>query len=179
MTPTKKILIAILSVITLGLGVALAAGSDKDFTYFDRSVARVHSGSTFIDVTAANYTSYQILLTVEPPAGTAMSHLQIVFDLDGGDDAQSFAVGYTSETIQFAVARKIQGQWRIDQEKETATVAGTAAANRSVTLDVGMVGPDEDLRIYVTVSTEQSDVELPYVAYYFAPQRATFTDVSN
>jgi hypothetical protein len=31
----------------------------------------------------------------------------------------------------------------------------------------------------VKLSAEQGDVELPYVFSYRAPQRATFTDVSN
>lgn len=178
MTQAMKFVFALVLVLAVGLGVAWAAGSDKDASYFDRSVARVHSGSTFVDVSAAVYTSYVTLLTIEPP-NVAMSHCQVHLDLDGGDDAQSFAVGYTSETIRFAIGRKIQGQWRIDTERQSATVAGTAAANRMVTLDIGIVGPDEDVRVYVLVSTEQTDIEIPYVCEYFAPERATFTDVTN
>ncbi len=177
MTKLKQLLTTLAVLLFVGLGVALASGSDKDSRYFDASVARVHSGSTYVDVSAGVYTGYLPLLTVEPPTGTAMSHCQVHLDLDGGDDAESFAQGYTSETIRFAVGRKIQGKWRIDTERQSATVAGTAASNRMVTLDIGLVGPDEDVRVYVLLSAEQGDIEIPYVFSYFAPQRATFTDV--
>lgn len=179
MHTASKFLIAVLVLLLAIMGVAFAAGSDVQAKYFDRGVARIHSGSTYVDVSAATYTSYVTLLTIEPVDGFAISECQVHLDLDTGDDAQSFAVGYTSETIQFAVARKIQGQWRICQERETATVAGTAAANRMVTLDIGTVGPDEDVRVYVTVSTEQTDIEVGYVCEYFSPELATFTDVTN
>lgn len=163
-----------------GLGLSMSvAGTPTEARFFDRSVARVYSGSTFVDVSAAVYTGYTTLLTVAPPAGQAMAQCQVTLDLDGGDDAESFAVGYTSETIRFAVGRKIQGQWRVDTERQSATVAGTAAADRSVTLDIGFVGPDEQVRVYVLLSAEQTDIEVPYVFYYLSPERATFTEVSN
>lgn len=171
-------LVALLLVAVLGF-TARAAGTDEDAQSFDRSIARVHSGSTFIDVSAAVYTGYITCITVEPPAGTAIHDAQVVIDLDGGDDAQSFAEAYTSETIQFAVGRKIQGQWRIDDELETATVAGDNADARSVTLNIGAITPTEDVRIYVRLSAEATDVELPYLFIYRAQERATFTDVSN
>lgn len=179
MNTGKKILLGVALLLAALVGVAWAAGTDVEAKHFDRGVARIHSGSTYIDVSAATYTSYVTLLTIEPADNFAISHCQVHLDLDTGDDAQSFAVGYTSETIRFAVARKIQGQWRIDTERQSATVAGTAAANRMVTLDVGIIGPDEDVRIYVTVSTEQTDVEIGYVCEYLSAERATFTDVTN
>jgi hypothetical protein len=163
----------------VGLGFARAAGSDEDAVLFDRSIARVHSGSSFIDVSAGVYTAYLPLVTIEPTTGAALRDVKVVLDLDGGDDADGFAGGYTSETIRFAVGRKIQGKWRIDNEAQTATISGTNSGNRSVTLDLGIVSPTEDARIYVLVSAEQTDVEIPYVVLYQGPERATFTDVTN
>lgn len=181
MSNTKRFLSGLLAVVLLlvGLGFAQAAGTDEDTRTFDRSIARVHSGSTFIDVSAGVYTSYLPLLTIEPPAGTSMQDVQVVLDLDGGDDTDGFAGGYTSETIQFAIARKVQGKWRIDDNLDTATITGTLSPDRSQTLNLGIVTPTEDARIYVRLSAEQTDVEIPYVVIYRAPERATFTDVAN
>lgn len=179
MSRTAYVLASVLGFAGLLAGVAWAAGTETTPRMFDRSIARVYSGQTSIDVSASNYTSYVNCLTITPDDNNAMYDVQVTFDLDFGDSVQGFAGGYTSETIRFAVARKIHGAWRIDTERQSATVAGTAAGDRSVTLTVGMIGPVEDCRVYVTVSTEQTDVELPYVVYYRAGSAATFTDVDN
>lgn len=168
-----------LCVVAMLTGVALASGTEVEKRAVDLSIARIHSGSTYVDVSAATYTSYVTLLTVEPDDNNALSDCKVVLDLDTGQDSQSFAVGYTTETIQFAVARKIQGQWRIDDEVETATVSGDNADNRCVTLDIGIVGPDEDVRVYVKLSAEQTDIEVGYLFMYKSGASATFTDVSN
>lgn len=166
----------------LALVVALAAsaltwaGARERPRLYDSQVARIHSGTALIDVSAADYTSYQALVTIEPTAGHAMWDGLITFDLDFQDNGNGFAGGYTSETIRFAVARKIMGNWRIDTERQSATVAGTAAGDRSVTLDLGIVGPTEDCRVYVLLSAEQTDVNLPYVLSYRSPSDATLTD---
>lgn len=173
------VIYSLLLVLAAFVGKTLAAGTDAGVRWHEAGVARVHSGSSYIDVSAGVYTAYLPLITIEPPTGTGMTQARVVLDLDGGDDADGFYGGYTSETIRFAIGRKIQGQWRIDTEIQSATVAGTAANNRSVTLDIGIVGAAEDVRVYVLVSTEQTDVEIPYLFYYLAPNDATFTDVTN
>jgi hypothetical protein len=166
----------LLVVATLGLGLAQAEETPRAF---DRSIAHVVSSSTYIDVSAANYTSYVNCLTIEPADNFVMTDVQIVIDLDAGNDTDGFAGGYTSETIQFAVARKIQGNWRVDDNLETATLAGSSAGDRSQTLDVGTITPTEDCRIYVKLSAEQTDVELPFVLIYKSGADATLTTVSN
>ena len=148
--------------------------------FFDASIMRVQSSSTFVDVTAADYTGYQTLLTITPDDNHALNDCKIVIDLDQGDGNDGFAGGYTSETIRFAVARRFQAaNWRTDNEEQTSTITGTLADDRSVTLDLGAVGPDERARIMVLVSTEQGDIELPYVVYYRSGASAVFTDVAN
>lgn len=161
------------------VGKTFASGTDAGVRWHEAGVARVHSGSSWVDVSAGVYTSYLPLITIEPPTGTGAAHMKVVLDLDSGDDSDSFNGGYTSETIQFCVARKIQGMWRNDNEAQTATITGTNAASRSVTLDVGIVGSAEDVRIMVKLSAEQSDIEIAYLCYYFAPNDCAFTDVSN
>lgn len=175
-----KPILALLLLALVGLcGIFAPAQADQEVRLFDRQIARVYSGTTAIDVSAADYTSYQNCLTITPDDNHALQDVVVVLDLDFGDGANGFAGGYTSETIQFAVARKIQAKWRVDDEFETATVAGSNAGDRSVTLNLGIVGPTEDARIYVRLSAEQTDVTLPFVVYYRSGASANFTTVSN
>lgn len=155
-----------------------SAAVDHPARLVDAATAHVFSGSTMIDVSASVYTAYVPLLTVE--CDQAMDAVQITFDLDAGNDLDdSFADTYTSETITFICAYKIQGNWRLDEQSDTSTVTGTAAESCCVTLRPGIVGPVEDLRIYVKLSTEQVDVELPYVLTYKGQGVARVTNVSN
>lgn len=167
-------------VLALALVCGLAAGvraTDSTTKVID-TIAHVESGTTYIDVSAAVYTGYINCLTIENDQ--TMVDVTITIDLDfGTDDINGFAGGYTSETIQFAVARKIQGLWRIDDVVETATLAGDSADLRCITLLPGLVGPNEDLRVYVKLSAEQTDVCLPFVVSYRSQGAATFTTVSN
>jgi hypothetical protein len=140
-------------------------------------VAHTYSGATTVDVSAATYTGYITLLTVE--SDQAMEDLQVTFDLDMGDSIQGFAGGYTSETITFICAYKVQGLWRLDEQSDTTAISGTNSNNVCVTLRPGIVGPVEDLRIYVKLSAEQTDIILPYVLRYKGQAPATVTNVSN
>lgn len=171
-------LLALLGLLLVVSASALTwAGAKERPRLYDSQVARIHSGTALIDVSALDWTGYQPLLTIAPTSGHALYDGIVTFDLDSNTgSATGFATGYTSETIRFAVGRKIMGSWRIDTEKQSATVAGTAAGSRSVTLDLGIVGPTEQVRIYVLVSTEQTDVNVPYVLSYRAPSDATLTD---
>lgn len=180
MSHTQKVLAAVLLLLA-GLGAVVRsalAGTETSVRLIDKQIARVHSGSSDVDVSAAVYTGYVTLLTIAPESNQALYDAQITLDLDFGDSSNGFAGGYTSETIQFAVARKVQGLWRIDDELETATVAGSNAGDRCVTLKIGMVGPEESLRIYVRLSAEQGDITVPYVLYYRSGGSVTVTEVT-
>ncbi len=162
------------------VGISYLFAAETTPRLFDRSIMRVVSSSSWADVSAADYTSYQALITIAPNDDHAMLDAQITLDLDfGTDDASGFAGAYTTENVQFAVGRKLQTNWRVDDERETATVIGNNADLRSVTLDLGNIGPAEDARIYVKLSAEQADVKFPYVLTYRAGAAATLTDVSN
>lgn len=175
------VLVLVLTVLGVFAGRAWAgsasAAVDAPVALRDSAVAHVVSGATTIDVSAANYTGYITCLTVE--CDQAMQDIQVTFDLDYGDGANGFAGGYTSETISFICAYKIQGAWRRDEQSDTAAIAATAAGDACVTLRPGIVGPVEDLRIYVKVSTEQTDVVLPYILTYRGQAPATVTNVDN
>lgn len=179
MSNSQKLVLALVATVALVAAVVQAGTTERPRLY-DAQVARIHSGSSFVDVSAAVYTGYTPLLTIEPRGTNALYDAQVTLDLDFGDSsATSFSGGYTSETIRFAVGRKIQGLWRWDTERQSATVAGTAADDRSVTLDLGIVGPSEDCRVYVLLSAEQGDIEIPYVLTYRAGADAVVTEVSN
>lgn len=178
------LLLSVLAVFATLLGWHLLAGApafaaDVDSRWFDRGQMRAHTGTTDVDIGAADYTSATVLLTIEPATGTALHDCKVTFDLDFV--TAGFSDTHTTQTITFNVARKIDGtNYRIDQEEATTAITGTASNTASVTLDIGNVGPDEDVRVYVTLSAENAaDFDLPYVFYYLSPRTATFTDVAN
>lgn len=128
--------------------------------------ATIVTGEADIDVSAADYTGYQALLTIAPQAGRPIHDVEIVFDLAKADTG--FAAGHTTETITFAVQRKVDGSnWRTDFESQTTAVSGTNAASGAKRLDLGTVTPNEQARVVVKLSAENAvDVELPFVISY-------------
>ena len=141
------------------------------------------AGETDIDVSAADYTAYILLLTIaNPSAKHFIEDCVVHFDLN--QDTTGFGAVNTTETIALAVARKIDGtNYRIggntNGDDETPTMTGTVAAvNRGMGLRVGPIGPDEDCQIWVRLSAETGgDCALPYVVYYRGP-KPTITEVA-
>jgi hypothetical protein len=141
------------------------------------SAIKVATGTADIDVSAGDYTAFLNLVTVAPATGAPLANVQIVFDLALA--TTGFAALHTTETIQFAVARKVDGtNWRTDAEQVTTAITGTNAAGRSVTLDIGGVGVSEQVRIMVVLSAEAADTELPFALIYSASAAPTVTPVA-
>ncbi len=139
------------------------------------------TGEADIDVSEADYTSFVNLLEIAPAASAPLLDAWIHLDLD--KSTTGFADQHAAQTIQFAVARKIDGtNWRIDAETATTAISGTnadALGGRSVTLHIGPVGETEDVRVYVVMSAENSvDVEIPYLIQYRAASAPTVTPVA-
>jgi hypothetical protein len=132
----------------------------------DTPLVLVATGEADIDVSAADYTAWQALLTIAPQAGLPIKMVMVSLDLDKA--TTGYATLYTTETIQFAVARKTDGtNWRRDEETVTTAVAGDAADGFSVDVPIGPVGENEQARIEVKLSAENAnDVEFPYAVYY-------------
>ena len=146
---------------------------------YDAGRLHVATGEADIDVSAATYTAFQALLTVTPASGHALTDVRVCFDLSKA--TTGFKAGYTTETIQFVVARKIDGtNWRSAKNTEipSTALAGDDSNLRSVDILVGDVGPTEAFRIEVKLSAEQGDVELPYVLTYKSGAPATITAVA-
>lgn len=139
------------------------------------------TGEADLDISESDYTAFVNLVEIAPAASAPIIDAWITFDLD--KSTTGFADQHTSETIQFAVARKVDGtNWTIDAESATTAISGTnadALGSRAVTLHIGPIGVTEDVRIYVVLSAENSvDVELPYVLYYRAASAPTVTPVA-
>jgi len=162
----------------VGVQVGVLWGADSAPKFHDRSQLRVHTGTTDADISAGDLTSQTVCLTIEPAANTALRDVKVVFDLDKA--TTGWSTNHTTETIQFLVARKVDGtNWRVDIQGATTATSGTASDKKSMTVDIGAVGPDEDVRVYLILSAEGLDFELPYVCYYRSHNLATFTDVAN
>lgn len=135
------------------------------------------TGTTDIDDSAQTESTAFPILTIEPQPFCPLSDVEIIFDLHKA--TTGFGAVESSVTLQFALARKIDGtNWRREAYVEAA-LSGTNAANRAMRLNAGSVGPDQDLRVYIVASGDvTSDMELPYVIQYkgFAPP--TVTDVA-
>ena len=145
---------------------------------YNNVYANANIGEADIDIDQADYTAYQNLIEIAPQGGKNLNDLQIVFDLD--KTTTGFADGHAAETVQFAVARKVDGtNWRIDDSSGTPPTSGNNAVERALTLNIGSVGFDESVRVYVKLSAENAvDVEFPYAVYYGGLAAPTITAVA-
>lgn len=176
-----KPLATLATLLLVGLfGIFAPAQADEEVRLFDRQLVRVDTGDTYVDVSAADYTSWQALVTIAPDDNHALQDVKVVIDLDKA--TTGFADAYTTETLQVAIARKVDGtNWRTTHNLITpsSAIAASAADGLCLELDVGLVGPTEDVRIEVKLSAESTDVAFPFVVYYRSGASATVTAVSN
>lgn len=161
----------------LALSGAPSSATDSDKRLFDREKLQVSTGTATCTMSAAVWTNSTAVLTIVPDAQHALQTVRVVFDLDKA--TTGFAANFTSATIQFSIARKVDGSnWREANNAKTTAVSGTNSALQSIDLDLGVVGPDEQVRIQIKLSAETADFVLPYVVYYRAGVRATITPAS-
>jgi hypothetical protein len=175
------VLLAFSVTILAGLSPAGAAPTEEA-RLFDRSLLRVETGDATIDISAADYTAWQNLVTIAPDPGGAMQDVRVILDLDKATTGFADATGWDTETLQVSIARKVDGtNWRTCHNLITPSTAISAdnATDLSLELTIGEVGPTEDVRVMVKVSAEGgADAVLPFVVYYRAAAGATITPVS-
>lgn len=174
----------VLALILVGALAYQAGATDTDKRLYDRSKLEVSTGTAYINSASADYTAWTNLLEINPTADQALWDVVIVLDLDKATTGFADSTGYDTETISFAIARKVDGSnWRTCQNLATTAIAADNADDRCVELVVGPVSPDEDLRVMVKLSAEvtggSSDVGIPYVIYYRSGARATVTPVPD
>lgn len=135
------------------------------------------TGTTDIDDSVQTETTPYNILTIAPAAGAPLSDVEIVFDL--AKATTGWAAVESTATIQFALARKVDGtNWRREAYVEAA-LSGTLAANRAMRLFASGVGVTEQLAVFIVTSADvTSDMELPYIINYRGMAAPTVTPVA-
>ncbi len=140
-------------------------------------VPTIITGEADIDVSGPDYTAYENLVTIVPAAGSPLSDVRIVFDLD--KTSSGWADTGTTETLQLAVARKVDGtNWVRHDDGATSAIVANNADGDSLELVIGDVGVTEEVRIEVILSAEAGDTELPFALSYKALSAPTVTAVA-
>ncbi len=139
------------------------------------------TGETVIDEGDYDWTAdYPALLTIEPAAATVLDDVVVYFDM--GHAATGFSTNYAAQTINFCVERKVDGtNWRRDSAVLAAGLAGNASGSRLVKVEIGAVGPTEDVRVTAVLSAEVSgaaETDIPYLVYYKGSAAPTITPLT-
>lgn len=139
----------------------------------------VSTGESDIDDSAgAENTGWVALTTITPAAGAPLFDVRAVYDL--AKATTGYAAVETSATIQFRVARKVDGtNWRGDAQSVTTAISGTNAAGCSIELKIGDIGVSQEARIEIKMSADATgDIELPDNIYYKGIAAPTITRVA-
>lgn len=134
-------------------------------------------GTTDIDDSVQTESTPYAILTIAPAAGAPLADVEVIFDL--AKATTGFAAVESTATIQFGIARKIDGtNWRREAYVEAA-LSGTNAANRAMRLNVGSIGVTQAAQIFIVMSADAtSDMELPYIINYKGLAAPTVTEVA-
>ncbi len=155
-------------------GTGTALPSNKSLV--DAIELQVATGTTDIDDSAQTETTAFAILTIAPAASAPLNDVEVWLDL--AKATTGFAAVESSVTVQFAVARKIDGtNWRREAYVEAA-LSGTNAAGRMAKISVGRVTVTEQARIEAVFSADvTADMEIPYAVSYRALAAPTITPV--
>jgi hypothetical protein len=135
------------------------------------------TGTTDIDDSVQTETTPYSILDIIPATDCPLEDVEVIIDL--AKATTGFAAVESSATVQFAVARKVDGtNWRREAYQEAA-LSGTLAAGRCAKINVGKVGVTQGARIYAVFSADvTADMELPYVVAYRGDEAPTVTPVA-
>lgn len=149
--------------------------ADSTTRFIDNAKLEVSTGTSTLTMANADFTTWQPFLTITPDGSTGLKRVRVVIDL--AKATTGFAAVFAAQTIQFSVARKVDGtNYRTGNNTITTAISGTNSAGMGIDLDVGDVGPSEVCQIQVKLSAETgTSVQFPYVVYYQAGTRATLT----
>lgn len=137
----------------------------------------VLSGTTDIDDSVQTETTAWSILTIAAPASEDLHDVEVWLDLHKA--TTGYGAVESTATIQFAVARQVDGtNWRREAYAESA-LSGTNAASRMQKLTVGRIPAGQSVRIYAVMSADStSDMELPYQVIYRGLVAPTVTPVA-
>lgn len=135
------------------------------------------TGVTDIDDSVQTESTAFSILEIAPAADSPIRNCEIHLDL--AKATTGFAAVESTVTVQFALARKVDGtNWRREAYAEAA-LSGTNAAGRMAKLNAGIVTVAEGLRVYALFSADVTgDMEIPYVVTGNADNEPTVTPVA-
>lgn len=141
------------------------------------AMPQVWTGTTDIDDSVQTESTAFPILTIAPAEGSPLVDCEVWFDL--AKATSGFAAVESSVTVQFAVARKVDGtNWRREAYVEAA-LSGTNAANRMAKFNLGFVTYAEQARIYAVFSGDvTADMEIPYVVAARTLSEPTITPIA-
>ncbi len=130
-----------------------------------------------MDVSEAVYTGFIALMVITAPARYGLDDLVIELDYDK-DTTGWNAVATDADTLDVAVARKVDGTNYRRVLYGTQATAGAAMATTGQRFNVGSIAPGETIQIQVKESAERGDVEIPYRVTYKGEVAPTITAVA-
>lgn len=135
------------------------------------------SGTTDIDDSVQTETTAFSILEIAPATDSPLLECEVWLDL--AKATTGIAAVETSITVQFFVARKVDGtNWRREAANEAA-LSGTNAATRMQKIKLDHVSVTHGARIYAVFSSDvTSDMEIPYVVAYRGDRAPTVTPVA-
>lgn len=143
----------------------------------DVSEPFVIRGTTDIDDSVQTESTAWQLLAIK--ANAALREVVVTIDMD--KDTTGFGAVETVATIQFHVARKVDGtNVKLGIPQPLVALSGTlAATNRAVDVVVGDIAAGETVYVYGVMSADAtSDMELPYQLSYRGANAPTITEVA-
>lgn len=145
-----------------------------------RQQAAVATGTTDVDVSAADYTTVGgiAILTITPAASSPLTDVYV--DLDLLKDTTGLLVVNDAETIQLMVQVKVDGtNWRtVHGWPAASSMTGLTVPDAAQDLDalddspahrffIGTIGVTQEARITLQLDAETGgDAEIPYAVYY-------------
>ena len=147
-------------------------------TLYNYLKPRTLTGTTDIDITAANYTGFVEILNIAPTAAIRDMAIYLDFDKEttGVND-----VATNSDTLDAQVFTKIDGTVYVAIESMTQkTLTGTfgLAVGGGWTIKIPALDTTQDLSIRVKLSAERADAEIPYRIVYCSEKTPTVTAVA-
>lgn len=149
---------------------------DRDFLNAVAVTPWTVTGTTDIDDSVQTESTAFPILTIAPQTNMPLNDVEVWLDL--AKATTGFAAVESTVTVQFAIARKVDGtNWRREAYVEAA-LTGTLAANRMAKLNLGKVTVTEQARIYAVFSADVTgDMEIPFVVTGIGEAAPTVTPI--
>jgi hypothetical protein len=137
------------------------------------------SGTTDIDISAAVYTGFVPLLTVQAPPG-GLQDCRIDLDMNKATTGVD-AVATAADTIDCCLVGSPDGtNYRLLQNGTQITANGNGSLENSedgFSFKTGPIGPNETVKAMIKLSAERDDAEVPYRVTYLG-EAPTITAVA-